>query len=76
MHTYMVFSFVEHFFNAFVLYLCGLSFSAGHQVHTQPDFCLSTHRPFAPASFIYKHSLSPALPAARQDIQKTLFVTF
>lgn len=72
----MVFSFVEHFFQ----YLCPLPLRhillTGHQVHTQPNFCLTTQRPFAPASFIYKRSLSLALPAAQQDIQKTLFVIF
>jgi len=75
-HVYGIFICGAFFSNAFVLYLCGISVSAGHQAHAQPAFCPATQRPFAPASFIYKHPPSPAVPAAQQDIQKTLFVIF
>lgn len=65
-------------FNAFVLCLCGMPLSSGHQVHRQPDFYLTTQRPFAPASSTYKHYLSPALQAAQQDSQRIrrLFLSY
>lgn len=78
MYTYMVFLFMERFFYAFVLYLCGMPHSSGHQVHTQPGFYLTTQQPFAPASSTQKHYLSPALQAVQQDSQRIrrLFLSY
>lgn len=39
-----------------------LSFTFGHGVCTQPDFCMTTQQPFAPDSFIYEPSLPLSCP--------------